>query len=298
VTFAAAALALSATASAHAAFPGRNGVLAVVASQPGNLGERSIVLIGLDGAVVRRIPCPGRCGDLWPAWSPNGRLLAFSARLSAVETRIGLVRADGTRRRTLPRPAPFVDAVAPAWSPDGLRIAFGAVGFDVSGIWTVNRTGGDVRRVSPLGQLPAWSTRGKLAVGTGGVAVWTLDTDGTHRRRLTSTRSDDPDWSPDGSRIAYTRFARGREAVYTMTATGRAKRRLASGSMPAWSPDGRSIAFVREGRIFVMSARGRDVRKVPYAPMTRTGKPVRLEMPAWRPRPATASAGELREPGR
>lgn len=278
---AAAAAAVAGAGPADASFPGRNGLLAVVVG--GHPARSAIVLLRADGSVVRRIRGTARYGDTWPAWSPDGRLLAFDAALSPVETRVALVRADGTHRRLLPRPAPFVDAIAPAWLPGGERIGFGATGFDVGGIWTVNRLGRDVHRVSGLGQLPAWSGHGALAVGNGGLGVWRMRGDGTHARQLAGRGSDDPDWSPGAARIAYTRVSRGVEWLWTMRADGAGKRRLARGSMPAWSPDGRSIAFVRGGSLYVIGARGGTPRRVPYAPRDAAGRRLALLMPAWQP---------------
>lgn len=286
VAAAATAVALAAPPPAGAAFPGRNGLLAVVAGDnPARARPQIVLLRPADGSVVRRVPDAARWGDTWPAWSPDGRLLAFDAGLGADETRLAVVRADGTHRRTLPRPAPGVNAIAPAWLPDGGRIAFGATGFDIGGVWTVDRSGGDVRRLTRSGQLPSFSTSGFLAVGDGGLGIWRMHEDGTHRVRLAGRGSDDPDWSPHGSRIAYTRVRDGVEEVWTMRRSGRGKRRLARGSMPAWSPDGRHIAFVRGGRISIMGAGGGAVRRLAYAPTGSDGRPVRLVMPAWQPVP-------------
>ena len=59
-----------------------------------------------------------------PAWSPDGRRIAFARRassnlaVSAPETRICVTGVDGRRVRTVAR------GFYPAWSPDGKRLAF------------------------------------------------------------------------------------------------------------------------------------------------------------------------------
>jgi TolB protein len=221
-------------------------------------------------------------------WSPTGRRLAFSTAvdLGPGGMRVATVRADGSRRRVLPSPAASVDAVAPAWSPDSARVAFGAVGFDVGGVWSSDLAGGAVERLSAGGQQPAWSAGGTIAYSAGGPPeIWTMDSDGSAREQLTRGGGERhyPEWSPRGTRVAYTVIARGRESVWVMRADGHRRRRLTSGSMPAWSPDGRRIAFERGGRIYVMDAAGRDVCRIPYAPRTRAGRRMRLSLPDWQP---------------
>jgi len=97
--------------------------------------------------------------------------------------------------------------------------------------------------------------------------------------RLLIPEGQDPAWSPDGAKIAFTSTRDGEPAIYVAGADGSAVRRLTSGSWPTWSPDGRSIAFHREGLIgwgngvvLVIDVDGSNERAL-----------VRGEFPAWSP---------------
>jgi dipeptidyl aminopeptidase/acylaminoacyl peptidase len=88
-------------------------------------------------------------------------------------------------------------------------------------------------------------TAGKIAFAstqTGNFEIWVMNADGTNRSVLTNDPAldQDPDWSPNGKRIA---FARVGDGVYTMNADGSDPKRLSAGRGPAWSPDGKRIAF-------------------------------------------------------
>ncbi len=102
----------------------------------------------------------------------------------------------------------------------------------------------------------------------GGHEIWTVNTDGTEAKRLTSEAavdSEQPSWSPDGTKIAFL----GQEAsarIWVMNADGTGQQPLTSGPQdftPAWSPDGTQIAFSRElAQIFVVNVADGSERRL------------------------------------
>lgn len=103
-----------------------------------------------------------------------------------------------------------------------------------------------------LGGGPAEATKpginGKIAYANAG--IWVAGPGGENPTRLTSSVMDgDPSWSPDGTRIAFTRFngCTSPECVFgdvwVMDADGTDQRRVAEGFNPAWSPDGKKLAY-------------------------------------------------------
>ena len=256
----------------QAAFPGRNGKIAVsFFDDPGGGAGPARSGIGLlqadRGPAQRRgevIACtddrvpPRECLRDYaaPAFSPNGRWIAFDAG-----RRIAVVRTDGTGRRLVP--AAGTDPASPAWSPNGKRIVFDAARSSapraVRDLYIVAADGsGRAKRVVRNAADPSWSVHGLFAferpsdpISFTKRRILVSRPDGTHARAVSSgTRqrpdfSRDPDFSPDGSRIVY--FSGPRDRLTVVGTDGRGTRRLAAataaGQNPAWSPDGRRLAW-------------------------------------------------------
>jgi TolB protein len=179
-----------------------------------------------DGSGVRQVTQlePGSgTEDHAPAWSPDGRRIAFMRANNTARpenaSAIYTVEADGSNERLLRRmPPEWPGAGAPDWSPDGSRILFqtycyfGNCGQAPTGaqLFTIDPNGGQLRQLTHLpgnSYNGAWSPDGKKivfarnqAVGPEG-DVHTMNADGTRVRRVTHTPELDahaPDW---GARV-------------------------------------------------------------------------------------------------
>ena len=215
--------------------------------------------VNADGAGLRRlIECLDDCvGDSQPAYSPDGRRIAFVRAFGPlVDGRIPSRRSvlemssDGSRVREILSFDVLRDRRIPCdpqWSPDGRRLALtlltdaSVFGVDI-GVFTVSLDGSSLRRLVPFTSFdPDWSPDGKriaFTVSRGGsspdgVEVYTARPDGTRLRRLTwsgrSRVSAEPVWSPDGTRLAFVRLGRGqrgRSDLYLVRADGSGLTRL------------------------------------------------------------------------
>jgi WD40 repeat protein len=186
------------------------------------------------------------------AWAPNGVMLAVG---SAHHVRLLAASTEG-REVILPGDTGIVDALA--WSPNGASLAAGAEDGGVY-VWNVatRMLRATLRVNGPPVFAAAWSPDGaKLATGDGSghVTIWNTATGaqlgswfGDARGRF--HESSRPlavygvGWSPDGARLASTRYDG--LLQFWDTRTGRNLAALPTSDKSnalAWSPDGRLVA--------------------------------------------------------
>jgi TolB protein len=189
--------------------------------------------------------------DRYPCWSPDGKGFAFTSnRDGGFNLYTGDLHGSHVRRLTdLNAPA-----VAYMLSWVGDRIVFGLHDARAR-IASVKAVGGGLEILGP-GHDPVLSPGGTRIAFTGeakgGVTVFVMDADGSHRRQVVKEANAWgavlPDWSPDGKKLVYAfKVADGLE-LFTVDADGpaapRQLTRLSGVSTPAaWSPDGRWISF-------------------------------------------------------
>ena len=98
--------------------------------------------------------------------------------------------------------------------------------------------------------------------------IYVMDVDGGNRKNLSNhpVHDEDPDWSPDGTKIAFVSDRNDdADQIYVMDSDGRNQTRLTDGPRrkmnPDWSPDSQKIAFTAHDgipQIDVMDADGKN----------------------------------------
>lgn len=236
-----------------------------------------------------------------PAWSPDGRMLAFEDVLTQGIDRTdyrygmeGIMLLDIWGRSTIFRSC----AYSPAWSPDGSYVAFYR---DCLGSASLNvaRTDGTderelvssmARRVTKDNLIQqfriSWSPDDQHIVydnpdTTGQWYIWVVNIEGGTPERLTQGRH--PAWSPNGEEIA---FDLGGDIWFISVDSGIESKLVLSGSTlyaewPTWSPDGLQLAFVggqgSSAEIYIVNRDGTGIDRL-------TDNSVWDGFPAWRPR--------------
>lgn len=197
-----------------------------------------------------------------PAWSPDGRQLAyvsFESQKAVVYTQDA---SSGARRAI----ANFRGSnSAPAWSPDGQTLAVTLSRDTGSQLYLMGSTGGTPRRLttsSAIDTEPAFAPDGRglyfVSDRGGGPQIYRTSLSGGNVERITfnGAYNISPAISPDGRTLAYISRQGGGYRLYTLDLGGSAQPVALTDSnddeSPSFAPNGRLI-------IYASRAQGRDV---------------------------------------
>jgi len=270
------------------AYTGRPGVSLSRLVMVGKVGgAKEIQVMDYDGADIKQIT-KNKSLNVSPAWSPDGKRLAFVSYRQGNPRLYIYSGDDGSLRDSTPPGSEL--CVAPDWSPDGRLIAFSSSSQGDSEIFVLDVSTGRSRQITfnrGADTSPAWSPSGReiafTSDRTGHPQIYVMDAEGANVRRLTNNGdyNDSAAWSPDGDRIAYASRIDGRFdiLVYEISTgkTSRLTQNAANNENPRWSHDGRHIAFSsnRSGsyKIYTMDADGNRQQEIPT--------PFEATMPDW-----------------
>jgi Tol biopolymer transport system component len=197
----------------------------------------------------------------YPSLSPDGKNIIFASE-SGGDRNVYLQRVGGKNLVNLTPNSKESDTM-PAFSADGKFIVFRSER-NPSGIYVMEETGENARRISDIGFHPSWSPDGKKVVVSDKAAaihtvhtvpnstLWVIDA-ATGNKQKIETKGDAimPNWSPDGSRIAFWFVVDGKlPEIATVPAEGGEPVVVASDAAsdwnPVWSPDGKYLYFASD----------------------------------------------------
>src|SRR5262245_7395543 len=241
----------------------------VISHREGNDLAECLFLVSVRTGEKRRLtrPLPNFNGDFKPAFSPDGRTLAFSRLRGVLGSELYLLslredcEPEGEARRLQTGEG---RAENPAWTRDGLHILYIATATDkmsdeqrelrmiaVSG-------GGKPERLTPIEGVISEISLGRHLVYTrsaGDLDIWRAEIpppggQAAHPRLfISSTRHDNqPRYSPDGKKIAFNSTRSGTSEIWIADADGSNAFKLTSFGGPLvgykdWSPDSQRIVF-------------------------------------------------------
>ncbi|NOH11127.1 MAG: hypothetical protein HND51_05710 [Chloroflexi bacterium] len=224
--------------------------------------------------------------DVDPAWSPDGRRIAFASSRSG-NRQIYVMDADG---EALTQITFDFENDRPIWLPSGEQIAFRTTaGIGLRRWRIIDLSTNEITKFSEPSpdhfyQTPAWSPDGqriaymslveKAERNNGSSQIHIRNIDGTNDVALTNDAWTNikPIWSPDGSKIAFLSAREGNDnifALYVMDMDGENVRRLTEPSYTerasfTWSPDGQQIAIgdIAWGRIHILDLDSGEEREL------------------------------------
>jgi Tol biopolymer transport system component len=183
-----------------------NGAAIAYVSSPANTsGDYELNVVPAAGGAVRTLIDQTTMIN-GPAWSPDGKTIAFGSRHESKDW-IGTVPAAGGDITWL---VAGYNGGWPAYSPDGQTIAFALdAGSGNASIYTMDVAGTRARRLSPLSdsndQYPAWSPDGRFVAfsgsGAGTPQIEVMRADGTNlvdATRNPALDSERPSFAHDG----------------------------------------------------------------------------------------------------
>jgi len=279
---------LAAAIPASATFPGKNGRIAFIAGP-------DVYTMNPDGSDVKQLTNLGPDHPaFWESWSPDGKQIVFSEYPAPnFIAQLWLMNADGSNRHLLLAESDFINERA-SFTPDGSSVVFTRCRIDIEAcaIYQIEVAGGAPSAIAnfELGIQdlnPQYSAGGQLAfnsVARRGIlsAIYLKSTEAEGPRQLTPAPLGlrQPDWSPDGHRIAAASHygTPQNEEIWAVNTDGGGLRQLTNNGnnyfngphdfQPSWSPQGDAIVFVRQApdfsshAIYIMNLDGTGCRKV------------------------------------
>jgi len=241
---------------------------AAAADSPG--GALHLILLSPETGEKRILTEPPDefAGDVSASFSPDGRTLAFSRSTSQDSGEIYLLDLSSELQpRGVPRQLTSLGgySASPVWTSDGRRIVFvsGSAAAEFR-LWMTDASGGQPELVqvgyTPVNSVALAGSRLVFSQGSGDIDIWSremppasggvLGQAGSPVRLVSSSRPEGhPEFSPDGTRIAFGSLRSGNGEIYVSNRDGSSVKQLTTFHGPSvqslcWSPNGKRLAFV------------------------------------------------------